>query len=373
MLVVNENNDIEVYNIVPVYRGNRVVKILTSVSMQDIIDIFERLEYDPETQRGIRDKKYKNKVVQEKFESKINIEEMKYKIMNEFFDGNTLSWNVRIGQVGDEKTAYEFVPEENKIIIKSKRITIPDSWHRHRAIYALKDYSQSINLKDYCFPLSICLYTLVEEQCLFSELNTTGTKASKSRGLYLSNSYKTILLKEIIKESPLKDNVETVTDFVWRKNKSVAFSTLYGSLFDKRFGAYKTIKEEEVDDFKNWMIRFYTHLIKVRPELGKVSDDERNYLFANSMISSTPAWTAYALIARALYGDTNWKRKLQRLNSTYKAGSWEGDLLSLDNPLWHGTVCMMDKKGKWKLTSNRRTQVFIVEILMKHLNLIGGQ
>jgi hypothetical protein len=304
MIVINENNELEVYNIVPVYRGNRVIKILTSVSMQDIVNVFDRLTYDPDTQRGEREKKTKNKsnpIVVEKVESKSNIEEMKYKIANEFFDGNLLTWNVRIPTPEDYKSAYVFVPEENKIIIKIPKITVPDSWHRHRAIYALKDYNVSVNLRDYCFPLSICLYTLTEEQQLFSELNTTGTKASKSRGLYLSNSYKTILLKEIINATPLKDNIETITDFTYRKNKVVAFSTLYNSLFDKRGGAYRHIKEDEVNDFKDYIIKFYTQLVEIRPELGKCTEDERNYLYDNSLVSSNPAWFAYELPAYACY------------------------------------------------------------------------
>jgi hypothetical protein len=370
MIQINENNEIEVYNVIPIYRGNRTIKYLTSVSIKDIIDIYGRLEYDNETQRGERVKKTgRNSIRIEKIMDKKNIEEMKEKIVNDFFDGSSLMWNVRIPDIGKEKEVLEFVPLENKIIIKSPKITLPDSSQRHRAIYELKDYTFRLNQSEYCFPLSISLYTFTEEQSLFSEINGEGTKASKTRSLYLSNQYKSVLVKEIIKESKLNGNVELQIDSTTHKDKVVTFSVLYNSIFGKA-GAYRDLKEEDMREFKKWMIKFYDLLVDTRMELGKLNTEEREIVRKTSLINSTVAWGAYAQVSREVMNDTNWKRRLSRLDAHYKAGDWQGDLFSYNNPIWRGTICTINKQGDWKLNNSSRSQSFFTDILKKHLNIV---
>jgi hypothetical protein len=323
------------------------------------------VKYDVETQRGQRVKK--NKV--ENIMSKKNIEEMRSKIMDSFFDGGTMCWNVRISEIGKEKEVIQFVPEDNKIIILSKNITLPDSAQRHEAIWGLRDYIYSIDQENYCLPLAISMYTLQEEQSLFSEINGEGSKASKTRALYLSHAHKNALLKDIIKNSKLNGNVEVVGDTVYRKDNVVAFATLYSSLFDRRIGAYKDLTEEQSDEFKRWMIKFYNELIEVLPELSKLSTQQRFEHTKNSISSSIHAWYTYANIARLLEGDTNWRRKLQKLTKPYKSGEWEGNIFSTMNPIWHGTISTVNKKGEWKTVNNRNAQQFCRDIVARFLNL----
>jgi hypothetical protein len=372
MINITNEGYLEVYNIVPVYRGNRVIKYLTSVSMEDINKIYDKLEYDNNTQRGERVVKMKKQIKMERIVNKFNIEEMKYKMKYEFYDGGTLYWNCRIKDVGLENEVCQFYPLENKIVIKTDKLTLPDSSQRHMAIRDLRYYTFTINQKEFCFPLNICLYTLSEEQSLFSEINGCGTKASRTRSMFLSHSYKNILVKEIIKESKLNNNVETVLDQVYGKDKVVAFATLFSSLFDKRFGAYKDMKEDDdVKDFKNYIIKYFNQLIEVRPELGKLSENERLDITKNSIATSSIMWYCYTQIARSIQNDHNWKVILNRLNKPYKVGDWEGDILSLQNPLWHGTICTKNKRGVWKVNNSRRSQDFCMDIMNKHLCLIN--
>lgn len=370
MIVINESKEMEIYNIVPVYRGSRVIKYLTSVSMSDINNVYTRLEYDVNTQRGERIIKNKGKVTKiEKIMSKENIEEMKIKMQEDFFDGGTLSWNVRIPEIGKEEEVIQFYPLENKIVIKAEKVTLPDSAQRHTAIWALRNKTLAVNQDTYCFPLSISVYTLAEEQSLFSEINGEGTKASKTRALYLSNAYKNTLAKEIIKNSALKDGVETVGDSIYRKNKVVAFATLYNSWFDKRYGAYKSLQEDEMDNWKSWMIRFYNELFEVRPELKPMEESDRLEWYEISLIQAPLAWYTFARISQILQNDRNWKRKLQKLNKQYKSGEWTGDLFDVENPIWHGTVMTKNKAGKWRTVNNRTTQTFFTDIVLRFLGL----
>lgn len=365
MITINEREQLEIYNVVPVYRSGRIIKFLTSVSIADLLKVENIVKYDVETQRG--QKVVNNKV--ENIMNKKNIEEMKVKIIDDFFDGGTLSWNCRITEVGKEKEVVEFVPEENKIVILTRNITLPDSAQRHTAIWGLKDFNLSLDQQNFCFPLSISMYTLAEEQSLFSEINGEGTKACKTRALYLSNAHKNVLVKDIIKHSALKDNVEVVRDSVYRKDKAVAFATLYSSWFDARSGAFRGLQEEDTQEFREWIIKFYNELITIRPELQYMDADQRYIIGRQSISFSTHVWMAYAHLAKLLKDDINWKRKLQRLNKSYKSGQWEGDLFSIDNPIWHGTISTQNKKGNWKLVNNRNAQKFCTDIVTRFLNL----
>lgn len=365
MIKFNEKNQLEVYNVVPVYRSGRIIKFLSSISIADILAVENLVQYDVQTQRGetIRH----NKI--QKIMNKENIESMRVKIIDDFFDGGTLCWNCRVSEVGREKEVIEFIPDENKIVILTNNITLPDSAQRHTAIWGLKDFDRSIDQKNYCFPLSISMYTLAEEQSLFSEINGEGSKACKTRALFLSNAYKNVLVKDIIKRSMLKNNVETVRDSVYRKDKAVAFATLYSSWFDKRNGVFKGLQEDDMDGFEDWIIKFYNELINIRPELQYMDAQQRYEMGKQTIGFSTHVWFAYANLAKLLKGDTNWRRKLQRLNKAYKSGQWEGDIFSIDNPIWHGTISTQNKKGEWKLVSNRTSQQFCSDIVIRYLNI----
>lgn len=369
MIKINENNEMEIYNIVPIYRGNRIIKFLTSASIADVINVKDRLTYDVETQRGNRIKRNGNRIKEEHIMSKKNIEEMRVKILDDFFDGGVISWNVRISDIGKEKEVVEFVPEDSKIIIKSKRITIPDSAQRHEAIWGLKDYTFSLDQRNYNFPLSISLYTFTEEQSLFSEINGQGSKCSKTRALYLGNSIKNKLLKEIIKESKLKDNVEVIVDSIYRKDKVIAFATLFTAMFDKRSGAFRDLEERDIPEFKKWMIKFFDELISIRPELDKMNAQDRYEWSKITMSFSPHAWMSYVNIAKEIKGDANWRRKLSRLAKPYKSGQYECDLFSYENKIWHGTIMVKNKTEEWKLVNNRSAFKFCNDIILKHMKL----
>jgi hypothetical protein len=310
------------------------------------------------------------KEVVQKIMSKKNIDEMKDKILDDFFDGGLLSWNVRISDIGKEKEVIQFSPLENKLTITANTITLPDSAQRHTAIWGLEEFTTSIDQSNYCFPLSVSLYTFTEEQSLFSEINGEGTQCSKTRSLYLSNSTKNMLVKDIIRNSSLKNNVEYVQDTIYRKDKIVAFATLYSSLFDKTSGVFKQIQETELEDFKQWMIKFYNELIEVRPEMQYMGKEERLEWQQNFLSCCPYAWYSYAHIAKALKGDQNWKRKLQKLAKPFKSGEQEIDLFDMSNKIWQGTIMVQNSKGQWKLVNNRISQRFFIDIIMKHVGLI---
>lgn len=354
MINVNEKNEIEVLNVVPIIRGNRVVKFLTNISIAEIGKVYDKLVYDENTQRGFKMVRKKGEDVQEKIVNKDNIEEMKDKILNGFFDGGMLTWNVRINAMSDSKP-FEYDVENNTVIINEKTITIPDSAQRHIALYQLSKF-KDFNSDSYFLPLSISFYTLEEEQSLFSEINGNGQKANKTRSLFLSNTSKSKIVKSLIEKSNLKDNVENMLSGVSKKEKLTTFATLYDSLFDRNNGVFKNIEDENLLHLEKWLVKFYNELIDLRKELALVDLEQRQTYSQGSLAGSNVMFYAYAAIAKELQDDKNWRQKLKRINNEYTYGAYQGDLMSLQNPLWHNTICYLNKEGQWRVVDSNRTR-----------------
>jgi hypothetical protein len=372
MLKINEDGKIEIYNVIPVFRDNRIIKFVTSVSIADINKVKNKLVYDEQTQRGFKDVKNKKGdiIKQQQIFNKHNVDEITMKIVNHLFiDGSMLSWCCRLDNIED-KDSYSYFPEEMMVRINKDFLSVPDSSQRHLAIYNLENYNLSINPETFYFPIQVCLYTLKEEQSFFSEVNSLGSRASLTRSLYLSNTFKTLLVKGIISESKLRNNVETKKNVTVYTDKVTSFATLYNSFFEHGKGAFRDLREDDVDKFKEWIIKFYNYLIEVRPELTILTKEERMKLKKESIIDTAVTVYAFAFIAKALWHDTNWKRKIQKLAHPYKCGLWEGDIFSISNPKLMGTVCLQTVKGEWKVNNSRRSVDFIVDMLLKYLNLI---
>lgn len=357
-------NTLEVFNVVPIIRGNKVIKFITNISVAELGEVYSKLTYDEKTQRGFKKIEKKNGTVEEKIMNKKNIDEMKYKIANEFFDGGVLTWNVRM----DEKqNSYEYDPEDSKLVIKSTQISLPDSAQRHEAIYNVYKHGLT-NSDSYYFPLSISLYSLEEEQSLFSEINGQGQKANKSRSLFLSNTLFSHTVKNLIENTPFKDNVEETGKY--KKEKLVTFAPLYDSLFDRGYGAFSNIKDAtKVKELEKWLIKFYSELLSLRKEFQLTDATKRRNYDRDYITTSVPMFFGYAQLAKHLMGDPNWKSKLKRINNDYKYGSYKGDFLSKENPLWHSTMCYKAPDNTWRAINSARTYTVAKIELLKYFNL----
>lgn len=358
ILAIKENT-VEVCNVVPIIRGNKVVKFITNISMKEVADVYEKLTYDEKTQRGYKLVTRRTGTTEEKIINKANIAEMKEKIQNGFFDGGLLNWNVRINE-GDN--SYEYNIEENKLIINCNQISLPDSAQRHQAIHEVVKYpNKAMNFERFYFPLSISLYNLEEEQSLFAEINGEGQKAHKNRALYLSNSKESLMLKRIIEKSGMTDVVETKSGVNRKSKKVIGFSTLYTTVFHKTNGSFaEYLNKGKDDELELYLIDFYKELMKLRANFDKN---------LKSIESSYIAFYIYANIAKSLYGEKGWKAKLKRINKQFKYGAFEGDFFDIENPLWLNAVVYL-KGEEYKVLSGTTARLFAVKETLKFMNLL---
>lgn len=365
MIKIDNDNKITIDNVIPIIRGNRIIKFITNISIKEIGEVYEKLTYDPETQRGKKEVIKKKSVEMAKIVHKENIEEIKSKVLDGFFDGGLLTWNVRINKT-DEKV-YSYCPDENKAIIKANLITIPDSFHRHEALKELADTNIK-GMESYYLPLSISLYNFEEEQILFSEINGSGKNVKKTRSLYLSNTQRSKMTKKLIKESLLNENINTVTGFA--REELTNFARLYESLFDASMGAYKDVKDNELEELKVWLTRFYNEVVELRDEWGKIDLSQRKEYKKKSLIASDNMIIALAHVSKELRHDKNWKTKLKRINNEYEYGSWKGDFFDIKNPLWSQTLTYLNIKDELKISSYSTRHVNIAkDRLFSYLNL----
>lgn len=357
-------NTLEVYNVVPIIRGNKVIKFITNISVKELGEVYSKLTYDENTQRGFKKVEKKSGTVEEKIMNKKNIDEMKYKMANEFFDGGVLTWNIRMDE---EQNSYEYDPTDNMLTIKSSQISLPDSAQRHEAIYNV--YKNGLlNTESYYFPLSISLYSLEEEQSLFSEINGKGQKANKTRALVLANTLYSNTVKNIIENTLFKGNVEEVDKN--KKENVVTFGVLHDSLFDRSYGAFSSVKgTSEVKELEKWLIKFYNELLSLREEFQSANSTERRDYDKDFLTTAVAMFFGYAAVAKHLMGDPNWKSKLKRINNEYKYGSYKGDFMSKENPLWHSTLCYKAPDDTWRAINSARTYAVATTELLKYFNL----
>ena len=86
------------------------------------------------------------------------------------------------------------------------------------------------------------------------------------------------------------------------------------------------------------------------------------------------AFYGYGKLAGDLHGFGEWKRNLAKLGEPYRytneAGdTWEGDLMSRENPIWETKVLLRGRAGKLQISNNRETRQFIHEKLREVVGL----
>lgn len=338
MIKINDKNQIVIYPVTPVYVNDEISHFITTVRMKEIGEIFPRLSYDGEAQRGYLEKnETKSPMI-----DKTHMNNIKSTILNGDNIHGTLIWNIRrFEDIEDlELEYYEYNQNKNELIIRGNTITLPDSAHRHFAIRSIYKQDKDEEVLENEMVLQIYSMTFEEEKDFFRTSNN-GKPIARNRKLYLSNDIKCQLLRDVIDNSDLKNRVEFAKNHANSKNKLIKFSTLYDSLFDNSM-VYKNynINENNYDVLKNWLIKFYNELLSTREEFNFTNKKEKLELKKETMIVEEISWWGYAILAKKTQDDTNWKRTLSnKMNKTF--GLTNGlsvDFWSKTNKDWWGTI-----------------------------------
>ena len=308
MIKINKSGAIEINNVIPVEQFGVIQHYTTTISVRELVKVYERLTYDSEAQRG-------------EVEGRKEIDPKHVKTIKEdFINGNSirghLTWNIR-AENNEEDSDFDF--DDNKLIIEENQlITMPDSAHRHEALKEIGSSTDDDSLLDSRFVLDIYNLDFDGEKKFFTIINGKGKPTTKNRNLYLSDDIECRILKDVIAKSSLKGKIDTVSDRVSASGTLTKFSTLYESLFGKS-GVYKAgfITDDNYEEYVDWFSNFYTGLLTTREEFGKLKakDKKDSRMIDKSMVLEEIAWWGYAVLAKEFKGNRKWRSSLKsRMN-----------------------------------------------------------
>lgn len=291
---------------------------------------------------------------------------------------NPLIWNLRPNKF---EAFYDNV--KRQIYLYDGKIYLPDSHHRHQAIYkAAKTYDESpeeypkFNWEKQ-YKVELYFFKKEDEGNYFHDKNqlTSQTARSKAFDLTTLDDLST-LTKKVIEATPfLKGNVNRITDTLSKKNPQlVTLSTLRQSI--KSATSEEQINSTQMDGLTTIISTFYILFGKVRTEFYPAEIDKRNYIRENLLVAAPVFFQSYGdLISdfeleaseRGLSVAENlWTEKLSKIGSDvkYTEGNWTGDVFDFNNPLWLRLGVLKHGVSKrLNLTNNRSAKSQVTRAL----------
>ena len=300
------------------------------------------------------------------------VEEIARKILDNGLYGGALTWNLRSGEVN-----FEYDELNQRLVIKNGRPTIPDSNHRHQGIFKAVQRAREIGLdfdeNEYEFPLIIEELDLNGEAGLFHEYNQLGKPANPTRSRYINQaSLHNLLATKVMEGSVLKGNVEVVTNNLTRNtNKVMTFNTLAKGIEQ----GFKALDESNFEGTRDFLVEFVDKLSEVRREVGYLPISERLKIREATIGDSGLIFQAYFRLAGDLQHIRNWPELLGSLGELYEfldedgGVTYEGDLMSRQNPVWRQTVLVESTNGRVSIANRTDSREYAYRTLREVVGL----
>jgi len=305
------------------------------------------IEIDDERQRG------RNTISGKPVFSQKKVDRWTEQLLNDEAVFGQLTWNFR-----PEETNTYYNPGSEAIVIEDGSATLPDSAHRHRAIaQAVESVARGSSFDlDMLFSVRIWRVPAEAENEIFYGMNQEGDKADATRSKYLMqrNSGEKIARELVRRARDLTEvNVETISNTLSAKNpRLTAFNTIAVAC-ERNFN---DTAPEDIEDVVSWLVNFWAALVKVRPELGVLSLQERQAVRKSLLSASALAIHGYIGLARR-FRDGN--VDLHRLEPLARPADPREDYFALTNPAWQTRgilVPSQNKAGETKLTMRNANQ-----------------
>jgi hypothetical protein len=364
-------------NIVPVYRGGKISKFTTSITVGRAAELLQQNQIwvDYDYQRGVKVTYRKDGTEQRRpMVDRVRVNEIADKILNNKLHGGSLVWNLRSGEV-----EYEYDPKERTLHILRGKPTIPDSNHRHQAaanvMRLVQDRGMAFDLNAYEFPLTIEVLDLSGEKDLFYEYNQLGKPSNPTRSNWLNEAkIHNRLVSRIIEnpDSVLHGHIEVVTNSVSVNSTRI---TTFNVLATAVKEAFPDLDESTFADTESFLFDYINYLAKVRHEVGYLPLSSRRAVRNQSIGDSGLAFYAYIALAGELINRPDWQAHIERLGEPFHHELDNGevkvidDLMDRNNPLWAGRIVVESPSGKLALVNRITSRTFLVQALRKVVGL----
>jgi len=301
---------------------------VTYMTAQEIAELYSRrvIIYNPETQRALKKKEYKDKIIEEIDINKTSIQEIKKDILSSKFISNYITFNIM--QSGEEQ--FEYNEKEKTLTIYAGETNILDGFHRSLGmIYAVQEnpnveFRTGVSITN--FDLDKARRYIVQED----KKNKMNKKYIKSLN---SDSISNLIVKKINENSNsyLKGLV-SFDDFMIKKGKAfVAFDILADAI------EYTFEPKERLDivKYSKRIIDGLNHIIELKQDLIKVAVEQ-----------------------------TTWAYYICLIYATYEMGNWEDIILELlDNDSLNSKINISDIKS-----INKQSMKKLVDIISENIN-----
>jgi hypothetical protein len=244
-----------------------------------------------------------------------------------------LSWNFRKGE-----TEVQYTEAERKLKVVAGAATIPDSFHRCRAIVEAAESYKRGSTFDPKRKFSVRIYhvTKEEENRIFYAMNQEGQPADPGRSKWLHPKEPAQrLAAELVRNTPeLADNVDSVRDRLSKRNWRVAAFGTISKAVEDAWTSVRLDRDDVFSDSLSWLQSFWREVVKVLPELGKLDLQERQQVRKASLVDSANAIYALFHVARRMK-DTGYPiETLARLADFIDVNGTPMPFLSRANPEW---------------------------------------
>jgi hypothetical protein len=337
------------------------------VTAREIATLYKTgfLKVDPDHQRGVDAVTKKPILDMEKIERWAD-----QLIKGEAYLGQ-LSWNFRKGE-----TSIQYDPQARSLAIGAGAATIPDSYHRHRAILKAVESAERGSGFDLDRRFSVKIYhvPVTEENRIFYAMNQEGKKADPTRSKWLHRVGVAKLAGAFVENSEhLRENVDTVRDRLSKRNPRLcAFNTLSGA-FEEYWSDVDPQDEAALRGDVEYLTGFWKKLVSVRPELAKLNISRRKKVRETSLVDSGLAIIAYVALARKMREEGVGLEVLNKLAQQVTVGDKTVDHFSRENPLWKqaGVLVPVTKKNGTEALNLRNARQSRQAMLQALAELIG--
>ncbi|HZH18346.1 MAG TPA: DNA sulfur modification protein DndB [Archangium sp.] len=348
--------------------------------------------------------------------------EMAIRWLRQDMTNRSLFWNART----DNRIAPPQYRESDHVLTVFSPLTIPDSGHRHRAIYTLVEWSldaaqipdavkvdNSLVKKDEILKLlesynpaaTFATVTVLEgpaktEGIIFYQANNLTKPAGPSVGYDLNpdQTPESRFIAALSKKSPIfaEEEIERRFTKIGEKSRKITtLSTLVEAVkvMNKRLQHLEQYDSAKYDDLLSFMTEFFEEYSNSFPAWKKTASmKERQEMRDSSLAMTNVMVHALFRLAFRVYEDMEastqewkthkaWRTAVGKLAQKVQVKNEKGKPVSLpalhkDNPAWRGKVLIQGKDRQtggesWSISNTRQTRQAAYEYLCELAGLEG--
>lgn len=263
---------------------------MTTLTAQELVNLFNRrvITYNPETQRQLKIKEYKDKIITEISINKQSVKEIKEAILTNKFVSNFITFNIE--QTGQE--VFYFDEKANTLTIENGTLSSLDGFHRDMAIIEAVKENPEI---EYITGVMVTNFDIPKAQRYIVQEDKKNKISSKHIKSLNVDKPSNLIVKKINENSNsyLSGKVTTNKLIIKKKQALVLFDVL-SDVIDIEFNPKEN---KDVITYSKFIIDGLNYIIENNTNILEEILDDR-------------IWIYYIMSLKDVYLQDNWKELL---------------------------------------------------------------